>query len=866
MAQLPGIVEKIIRAICPDHLIDEIEGDLIELYRHDLKSMGRSKARLRLFLTSLRFFRPGILLRNRFTNPLLPMYMFTNYSKIAVRVMARSKTFSAINISGLSMGITAALLLFLWIQHELSFEQFHADKERLYVAWNRASENGQINCWRTTPRVLAPTLQKEFAGIDQSVSYAQWGGTQRFKVGDKKILKTSGVYTDPAFLNILSFPLLKGNPTTALASPESLVLTEDFASELFGDEDALGQAVTISEGEYTFEFTVTGILKNLPTNTEFDFDYIIPFSFLEKASGVDNFWGNNSVTTLVKIKEGTDEAFINEQIRDVEKKHFKDGQHIEIFLNPLVKERLYSRFENGVPAGGKIDEVIVVAILAVCLVLIGCINFINLSTARAQKRAKEISVRKVTGALKRSLVMQFVIESTIMCFLASIISLGAAYMLLPWFNLVMHEQLSFSLLSFSFWLYFAMAVFVVGLLAGGYPAIYLSSMPSIRVMKFSVAGQTGRVMRNGLVVVQFGFAILLIVGSIVIYKQSRFLRNMDAGYDQKRLVYLPLSADLVKNFESFKNELLSEGIASSVSRTSTPFTEQWSGTSGMSWPGKNPEERTNVERIIVDGHITRTSFFTLLAGRDLDLDRYPSDSTAVLINESALRLMNMRNPIGEIINDNGRDWKIVGVVKDFVFVSPFMQKAPVVLFGCHRHQSLSFVYIRLDDQQPFTEVNAALMRLHEKYNPDYPFALHFADLEYQRKFEVLSSMQAVTGAATVTAIFIACIGLLGLAIYMIEVRRKEVGIRKVLGGSVFSIAKLLSVSSIKPILISIVLFAPMSWYVLTLWLELFPYRTTLDLWIFLVATSLILFIAVFTVATQTVRVAYKNPVDSLASE
>jgi ABC-type antimicrobial peptide transport system permease subunit len=373
-------------------------------------------------------------------------------------------------------------------------------------------------------------------------------------------------------------------------------------------------------------------------------------------------------------------------------------------------------------------------------------------------------------------------------------------------------------------------------------------------------------MRSGLVVVQFGFAILLIVGSMVVYQQSQFLRTMERGYDANRLIYLPITGDLLNNFNAFKEELLSNGIARSITRTSTPFTEQWSGTGGMQWAGKNPEERTNIERIVTDEEIVTTSSLTLIAGRDLDLNKFPTDSTSVLINESALRLMNFENPVGETIGDIGRQWRIVGVVKDFVFVSPFMQKAPIVLFGCKFNQSLSFIYIKLDDRKSLPELMEGVEKIHRKYNPDYPYQFHFADLEYERKFETLESTQKVAAAATASAIFIASIGLLGLAIYMIEVRRKEIGIRKVLGGSVFSIIRLLSLSSLKPIAISVLIFAPLSWFTMKTWLSLFPYRTDLELWVFVLATVLILFIALFTVSTQTAKVALNNPVNSLKAE
>ncbi len=792
--------------------------------------------------------------------------MFANYTKIAFRVMARSKVYAAINISGLALGSAAALLLFLWVHFEFSFEQFHPNKDRLFIAWNRAVENGQVSCWSTTPRILAPTLEKEFPDVEHAVSYAQWGSTQRFKVGDKNLLRTTGIYTDPAFLQMLDFPLIKGDPKTVMQEPASIVLTEDFAYELFGNKEPLGETVTVSEDVYSFDLTVTGVLKKLPRNTTFQFEYIIPFSFPESAGAVDYFWGNNSVTTVVLAKEGADVERLNEAIRDIEKKHYKDGQHIEIFLHPLLKHRLYSSFENGVEAGGRIDQVKVVIILAVCLVLIGCINFINLSTARAQKRAKEISVRKVTGAVRWSLIFQFVTESVILCAIAALLSVGIAYLILPQFGLALHEQFSFQQIPLSFWGYFAAAVLAVGVIAGFYPAFYLSSLGSVRILTAHSRGKANRLLRSGLVVVQFGIAILLIVGSTVVYRQSHFLRTMDPGYDIERLVYMPITGDLIKNFTAFKTDLLSQDVAQSVTRMSAPFTEQWSGTTEMQWAGKNPEERVDIQRVFIDEEITETASLTLIAGRDLDLDKFPSDSNSVLINETTWRLTNFENPIGETITDSGRDWKIVGVVKDFVFETPFMKKAPVVLFGCRLSGALTSIYIRLDNEKPILEIIDRLETLHRKYNPDYPFEFHFADAAYAQKFETLESTKTMSAAATALAIFIACIGLLGLATYMIEVRRKEIGIRKVLGGSVYSIIRLLSFTSLKPITVSVLVFAPLSWIVMETWLSSFPYRTDLELSILFLAVVLLLLIAFLTVTLQTAKAALDNPVNSLRSE
>lgn len=867
MRRLPPWADRFLRAICPEELFEEIEGDLIELYNDDAKNHGARRAKLMFATRTLRFFRPGILFRNKVSFELAFPYMLANYCKFALRVMMRSKSFSMINLTGLSLGVTGALMLFVWIHHEFSYEEFHAMKDRLHIVWNRAQMNGQVQCWSTTPRVLAPTLASEFASVDKAVSFAQWGPTHLFTVGDTRLLKKTGVFADPGILTMLSFPLLKGHPGRALDDPGSIVITEDFARQLFADKDAFGETLTISEGDHSFQFKVTGIMKSLPSNTAFDFEYIIPFSFVESLSGKDTFWGNNSVLTLVMLKKGTDPITVNNQVKDVVKKHYSGGQHIEIFLYPLLKNRLYSRFENGVPSGGRIEVVNLLAILAVCLVAIACINFVNLSTARAQRRSKEVAVRKVTGALRHSLMSQFLLESVVMAFFAGVVSLVICYFTIPYFSLLVSQEVELASVPARFWIWFLAAVFLIGVLAGAYPAFYLSSFSSLRILKgayFSTQG--GSVLRSILVVFQFGFAITLIVAAIVIYRQSDFLKERDAGYSRDHLIYLPLTGDLGKNYLAFRNELISRNLAVSLTKTSTPLTEQWSGTTDMKWKGKNPEERTNIERIFVDEGITKTSSLTLIEGRDMDLERFPSDSSAVLINETALKLMGFEDPIGETISDSGRDWKIIGVVKDFVFTSPFRKIEPIMLFGSKGAWSFSTIYIKLNPDRSIPETLAALAELSSKYNPEYPFEYHFADLEYQRKFELLDVSQKITNIFTSLAIFIACLGLLGLAVYMTEVRRKEIGIRKVLGGTVFNITKLLSVSSLKPIILSIVIFTPLSWFAMQWWLEPFAYRTTLDAWIFLIAAGLILLIAFITISSQTIKAALDNPVDSLRNE
>jgi putative ABC transport system permease protein len=862
----PQWMLNLLRTFCPPSLCEEIEGDLIERYYLHCEAHGFARARWRLFRSVAGFFRPGILLRNKLAIQLNSLYMLANYLKISLRVMGRNSGFTAINISGLVLGITGAILLFLWLHHEFSYDKFHQDNDRIHVAWNRARENGQLTCWSTTPRILAPTLEKEYAGVEHAVSYAKWDSRHLFTVGTTKQTTSAGVFTDPAFLKVLTFPMIKGDPDTALEQPESIVLTESFAKRLFGDQEPFGQGLKISQDGYTFEFTVTGILQDLPGTTTFDFEYLLSFRFLESLGEKNDFWGNNSVTTLVKLRPEVDVHAFNKLVANVEKKHYAEGQHIEIFLYPLTKMRLYANFENGVPSGGRIDIMRMLGILGTCLILIACINFINLSTARAQRRAKEVAVRKVTGALRFTIISQFLMESMLTAAIAGVVAAGFAWLLLPYFKELVHEDIR---ITFNAPMLggFAILVGVVGILAGTYPAFYLSSFLPIRILKGASVGPGGvRFLRSTLVVFQFGFAITMIVAAIVVSKQIAFIQTRDTGYSRDHLLYLPITGDLGKNFTSFRNELLANGIAESVTRTSAPLTEQFSGTTGIEWSGKNPEERTDIERIYFDQHLSSTAGVRIILGRDLDLQQFPSDSSGMLINETAWHLMGFKDPIGERIVDDHREYRIVGVVKDFVFTSPFRHVEPIVLYGSKQAWSFNVIYVKLNPTRTAPESIASVEQIVRKFNPEYPFEYQFADVEYQRKFDNLNTTLTLTTVFTSVAIFIACLGLLGLSIYLTESRLKEIGVRKVMGGSVMGITRLLGMASIKPVLIAIVLFLPMSWWTMSWWLESFAYRIALGPGMFMLAAVSILVISVLTVVVQTLRAARVNPATILKNE
>jgi len=854
---------------CPDYLYEEIEGDLIQKFNKDVRKEGEKYARRKLIWNIIRFFRPGILLRNKLVLSLMPLYMLTNYFKIALRIMLRNKGYSMINIFGLAFGLTGAVLLGLWVKEEFSYDQFHADKERIYMAWNKQLfKDGSASCWNATPRVLAPTLSSGFSAVESAISFAHYNDSYLFSAGDTRIVKNTANFVDPEFLQLFSFPLIKGDAKKALNNPNSIVLTARFAKKLFGDKEAFGESITVSQAGNDIPFTVTGILKDLPSNTDFHFEFLIPFSFLESNFGKDTEWGNNSVTTWVKIKEGALLAALNKEVKDLKKKNTKGGEDTELFLYPLAKTHLYSRFENGVAAGGRIEIIRMMGILGVCLVTIACINFINLSTARAARRAKEVAVRKVTGAFRYSLIMQFLCESVLVAFGAGVISLLAAYFMLPFFNSLIRQNLTLNFGDVTFWVIVMAAIVVLGLLAGAYPAFYLSSFQPVRILKGAVITPNGRNrLRSLLVIFQFGFALTLITSTIVVFKQTIYIQNRETGYEKNNLIYQYLTGDLIKNFDAYKNELIASGAAVSITRTSSPITERLSNTAGMKWKGKDPENKIVIERFSIDEAISATAGVQMVQGRDMDLNKYPSDSTAVIVNEAAVKMMGFSDPIGEIIEDNGIEWHVVGVVHDFVLTSPYRKVEPVVMQGSKSgNDMLGVIHIRLNNQHATRDNIDAISKASSKYNPDYPFEYHFVDVEYGYKFANVETTLTITSLFSGVTIFIGCLGLLGLSTYMIEARIKEIGIRKVMGGSVISIIRLLSSHSLKPIIWAIVLFSPGAWWGMNWWLQSFEYRISFSMWMIVAAAMALVSLALMTVIVQVYKAARVNPVNSLRSE
>jgi len=534
--------------------------------------------------------------------------MLKNFVKIAIRNLLRSKGFSVINILGLAVGMASAILILLWIQNEMSYDQFHEKKDRIVEVWNKATFDGNLNCWNTTPKVLARTLERDFPEVEQSVR-VDWNNDHLFSVGEKRItLKGSPV--DSNFFQVFSFRLLKGQTSTVLNDQHNIVLTESTARKLFGNEEPMGKIIKLDNAD---NFTVTGIVKDLPNNTRFNFEYLLPWSYVRFKGNDDNYWGNNSTRTYALLKPGINLEGLQKKLKTLKQKYQPEETKWEMFVYPITKWRLYSSFKNGVEDGGRIVFVRLFGIIACFILLIACINFMNLSTARSEKRAKEVGIRKVVGAHKNSLILQFIGESILLAFIAGIIALLIVQLALPGFNTLTSKQLYIQYGNILFWATGLGFIALTGIVAGSYPAFYLSSFQPVSVLKGTFKKAHALVTpRKILVVLQFTFAIILIICTIIVRQQINYAQNRESGYNKDNLVFHFLTGDLDKNYNLVKNDLLASNAVVSVTKTSAPLTQSWSDGWGQEWEGKDPNDKTDFRRYNADEDLVKTIGLTLV--------------------------------------------------------------------------------------------------------------------------------------------------------------------------------------------------------------------------------------------------------------
>lgn len=794
--------------------------------------------------------------------------MFKNYFKTAWRNLWRNKGFAAINITGLAIGMASAILILLWIQNELSIDRFYKKEASIYWMYHRDKDpDGKTWAGLNTPKILATTLKKDYPEVEDAVRFAQI--TFLLTVGDKH-LNIQGALADSGFINVFDFPLQEGNVKHSLSSGYSIVLTEKLAKKIFGNQSAIGKTVRIDS---IHNCTVTAVLKDLPNNTKFDFEYVLPWSYLAKIGWDDSSWINNSIHTYALLRQGASQAAFDAKVKNIIIDHTKgtvNPSTAEVFTQPLHRAYLYSKPDNGKLVAGPIETVRLFAIIAAFVLLIACINFMNLSTARSEKRAKEVGIRKVMGAGKVKLIAQFLGESTLLSFVAFAIALFLVQVSLKSFNELVNKELFIDYANPFIWLFALAFILFSGLLAGSYPAFFLSSFNPVNVLKGTFKKANASVNpRKVLVVLQFTFAIILIISTIIIERQIQYALNRDNGYNRNNLIWTWAQGDVDKHFNAIKNEILNSGAATSITRCANPITRRWRDNSGFSWQGSTKEdEKIDFVRLGSDAGFVKTIGVRLLEGRDIDGYNYPTDSTAVLLNESAVRTMRLNNPVGQIIKtvDGTEQLHVIGVVKDFVLESPYEKDInPMMICGPASNFGYA-VHIKLNPSNTTAANLARLEKIFKQYNPQYPFEYVFVDESYAKKFSDTKRTGKFAALFAGLTIFISCLGLFALAAYMAENRTKEIGVRKVLGASAIRITTLLSKDFLKLVIISVVIAFPIAWFAMNKWLNGYSYRIQIEWWVFVTAGLLSVIIALLTISFQAIRAAVANPVKSLRTE
>jgi len=790
--------------------------------------------------------------------------MLKNYFKIAWRNIVRSKGYSALNIFGLATGMAVALLIGLWINNEYSYDRFLPGYQQLSRVQRNFDSNGDTLTFRTTSLKLADALRAQIPEIEY-VAESDWMGAHGLLVGDKKFyLRGARIGND--FLKMFQYPLLKGDARSVMQDPYSIVLTASTAKALFGDENPINKMVRFDNKN---DLKVTGILKDLPRNSSLQFNYLVPFSYFEQTSqnvkeARAGGYGQNSYQIFVKLKPGVDLAQVSPKIRNIE--HTEKGNinamNSYVTLQPLQRWHLYSNYVNGQDKAGFLEYVKIFGIIGVLVLLIACINFINLTTARSEKRAREVGVRKAVGSQRNDLILQFLTESFLITLIAFLFSLLFVQISLPAFNMLTGNNIHIPYTSSTFQLLMIGCVFMTALIAGSRPAFYLSSFQPVKVLKGNMkVGRTATLPRKILVVLQFSCSVALIISTIIIYQQIQHARNRPSGYDLNRLLATDMNSDLKKNYTALKNELLQKAIAESVSSASSPATDIYWHSDVDHWPGKSAGETIEMGTIMVADDYFKTLGMDILQGSDF---KNTADTTSVIFNETAVKQLRLKNPINQLISWNGKQYRIIGVVKDALMVSPFGQADPT-MFMTNPEAGGNLMY-RLSPRIKTQDALIQLSTIFNKYNPAFPYDYRFADENYADKFKQEVLIGKLAGIFAALAIFISCLGLFGLAAYIAEQRTKEIGIRKVLGATVSQVWLLLSKDFIVLVLISCVIATPIALYFLHDWLLKYDYRISIGPGVFIASAVMAIIITIITISFQSIKAALENPVKSLRTE
>jgi putative ABC transport system permease protein len=866
---------------CHPKLRDYIEGDLIEEYHERIEKQGKRKADWKFIIDVLFLFRPGIIRPVEGYKNLNTYGMYKSYFRIGWRNLVKNKGYSFINIGGLAMGMTVAIFIGLWVYDELSFNKYHENYDDIAQAWSCGIDPAtqEISGGPSIQYPVSTTLRNNYPQYFKHVLTAWWVGDHTLSTKDKKFSK-KGEFIEDGAIEMLSLRMLKGS-YKSLNDPRSIVLSKSTAESIFGKEDAMNKTLSI---DGRMDVQVTGVYEDIPRNNRFsELHFFAPWSLWlshnEWAQGKDADWDNRPFNIYVQLQPNVTMEAANAAIKDLYYKNvpadfFKTMEKYKPFVQliPMSTWHLYSEFKGGKPSGGRITYVWLFGIVGIFVLLLACINFINLSTARSEKRAREVGVRKTMGSHKGQLISQFLSESFLVVVLAFALSLTLVSLFQTWFNELADKDIVLPFGNSFFWIIATAFIVFTAFIAGVYPAFYLSSFQPVKVLKGTLhSGRFAALPRKFLVVVQFTVSVVLITGTLIVYQQIQFARNRPVGYNKEGLITLPLNDPNYKNnLDVLRTELLRSRVVSEVGGSSAPLTAVNNMTGGYEWPGKDPNLDAEFVICNVTHDFGKTVDWGLVAGRDFSKD-FNSDSTdAIIINEAAAKYMGLKNPIGQQLTDlddfGRKKWSktIIGVVKDLIIESPYDPVKPTLYY--YTDQASVLLHIKID---PTVSANVALAKIEEvvkKVVPSALFDYQFIDEEYGRKFSQEELIGKLAGIFSVLAIFISCLGLFGLASFVAEQRTKEIGIRKVMGATVSNLWQMLSIDFVVLVIISCGLAIPTSFYLMSNWLKQYQYRAEISWWIILLACMASIVITLLTVSYQAVKAAMMNPVKSLRSE
>jgi len=844
----PRWIHQLLRHFADEMTLEEVEGDLLEFYPDWVARYGQTRANIKYLVTVITLLRP---FKRKEISNLTMLIMIRSYFVMSWRTILKNKISSLINISGLTLGLTTSLLVLLIVLNEFAYDRQHVKKDSVFMMMKNQKTNEGVGTGRATPGPLAETLKSDFSQVVRAARFVRYPEV-RVLVNDRKYSEQP-TYTDGDLFRMMTFPSIKGDPAAALDKNE-VVLAKNLANKFFPEQDAIGQTIVIGSRS----FTVGAIIEDIPNTNTIKFQMAIPFKSFEKDNDWLVKWDDNRIVTWVELNSPDDVDDFNEAVAPLITRNTKDPNE-SLFAYPLSRLHLYGGFSNGHPSGGLINVIYLIIGFGVFLLLVACVNFMNIATAQSMRRAKEVGVRKVLGAMRRWIVFQFLNEAFVITFFALLVAVVMTIIVIPSFNLMMHTSISLDLNRPLVWIACLCVAIVTALIAGSYPAFVLSRFVPVRVLKGITDKPGGTSVRRVLVTFQFIISISALIGTIVLYKQFDYVKGRPLGYEQQNLINIRLDSLAGSKVDILKEEVAKIPGVTAVTSMGGSILYSNGAITGMDWPGKKPGEDLAITISNVGYDWTKTMGIGIVSGRDFD-PRFPADQRSVLINQAAVNQMRLTDPVGSIVGGN----EVIGVVKDFVYNNPSGVIAPMMIF--FHPNDIDHLYVRIENNDSWMQTIASIEKTVKTVSPDIEFDFHFTTDEYQSRFEEMSDVSVMVSIFGGMTIFISCLGLFGLSGFVAERRSKEMSIRKVFGANSMRMLVALSTDILKPVGIALLIVTPVSVWIARMALEQFVYRVSLSWWMFAEAGIVMLVVSFLVVFYHGWRAAVENPANRLKAE